>query len=185
VTKTIAIEFLCRVDEFTVTQLLDIIKQQMQDGVEKIILLISSSGGNVFYGLSVYNFLKGMPIEVITHNFGSVDSSAGVIYCAGSKRYSSPDARFLIHPLTWTYSDTTTLYEEQMEENLKSFRIDSENVVGVLVTATGKKEEEIVQDMKNRKHLNPDQAKNYGLVHEIKENLIEKGTAIFKIKCHP
>ena len=180
--KTVAIEFFCGVNEFTITQLLDIVKDQIQKGIGTIIILMSSHGGSVFYGLSAYNFLKGVPVEIITHNFGSVDSSAGVVFCAGAKRYSVPDARFLIHPLTWTYGKSTSLHEEQMEENLKSFRIDTENVAGVLASATGKKEEEILQDMKNRKHLNPEQAKDYGLVHEIRGTLIEKGTEIIKIR---
>jgi len=138
--KTVCIEFLCGVDEYTVTQLTDSVNALMKKGYEQIIILISSPGGNVFYGLSAFNFLRGVPVEIITHNFGSVDSTAGIIFSAGSKRYSVPHARFLIHPLSWTYNNPTTLSEEQMEENLKSFRLDTENTAGVLAEVTGKSE---------------------------------------------
>jgi len=84
--KTACIEFLCEVNEYTVTQLLDSVKILIKKGYERIIILISSPGGNVFYGLSAFNFLRGIPVEIITHNFGSVDSTAGIIFCAGSKR---------------------------------------------------------------------------------------------------
>ncbi len=53
----------------------DLIKNEVGDveGNTLMHLLLSSPGGSVFHGLSVYNFLKGAPFEVYTYNFGSVD----------------------------------------------------------------------------------------------------------------
>ncbi len=181
--KTVCIEFFCPVTDFTVMQLVDIVKTKIKEKTERFIILISSPGGSVFHALSAYNLLRGLPVEIITHNFGSVDSSAGIIYCAGSKRYSVPDARFLIHPLI--YNLQGGYFEEQMEEHLKNLQLDTQNTVGVLAATTGKKEDEVLDDMKKRKHLNPEQAMEYGLVDEIKTELVEVGTEIIKVQPQP
>ena len=181
--KSACIEFFCPVNEHTVTQMLDLAKQLRKNGIERLKILISSGGGSVFHAISAYNELKGLGIEIVTHNFGSVDSSSGIIFCAGSKRYSVPHARFLIHPLGMTLNGNFT--EEQMEEQLKSFKIDVENTAGVLAEATNKDESQILKDMQDRKHLNPEQAKDYGLIDDIKIELVEAGEELHKVNSTP
>jgi len=181
--KTACIEFFCNVDDYSVRQLVDIAKDLRKNGYQRIKIIISSQGGSVFHGLSAYNLLKGLDIEIITHNFGSVDSSSGIIFCAGSPRYSVPHARFLIHPLG--YGLQGNFSEEQLKEHLKNLQIDTENTVGVIAEATHKEETQILDDMRNRKHLNPEQAKEYGLIDEIKVELVEAGEEIFKVQCKP
>ncbi len=92
--KTV-IKFFAPVIDVTVNALLNTVDTKMQQGVTEVVLLISSPGGSVFHGLSAYNYLKGLPIKVTTHNFGSVDSIGVVLYCGGSERFSVPQARFL------------------------------------------------------------------------------------------
>jgi ATP-dependent protease ClpP protease subunit len=90
--KETYVRFMAPVLPVTIDQLMKVVDKKLHDKYERLNLLISSPGGSVFHGLSVYNFLKGAPIEIHTYNFGSVDSIGVVIYCAGSKRYSVPHA---------------------------------------------------------------------------------------------
>lgn len=101
--KEVYIRFMAPVIPQTADQLFRVFDQIVQQKVERVHLLISSPGGQVFHGLSIYNFLKGSPIEIYTYNFGSVDSIAGVIFCAGKQRYSVPHARFLIHSVSMNF----------------------------------------------------------------------------------
>ncbi len=149
------------------------IDQKLREATERFIILISSSGGTVFHGLSAYNYLKGIPVEIITHNFGTVDSIACVLFCAGSKRYSVPHARFLLHGVSYNFAQGERLEEKQLEERLKGLRLDIENIARVIAANTNKNEEEIIQAMLDRATLNPEQAKEFGLVHEIKAQLLE------------
>ncbi len=96
-TKPVVIRFFAPVIDATVNALTTAIDQKMKQGVKDFIILISSPGGSVFHGLSAYNYLKGVPASITTHNFGSVDSIGIVLYCAGSTRLSVPQARFLFH----------------------------------------------------------------------------------------
>jgi ATP-dependent protease ClpP protease subunit len=159
-----------------------VIEQKLKEGVTRFILLISSPGGTVFHGLSAYNFLKGIPAEIITHNFGSVDSAGALLYCAGSKRLSVPHARFLLHGVSAGFPERTSLEEKQLEERLKSLKIDIENIAGVIAASTGKSEDDVIRDMRERTTLNPEEAVKYGLVHEIKEELIEKNVELITIQ---
>ena len=97
VKKSIVIKFFGPVIEQTVNNLMNTIDQAINKGVEELKLLISSPGGSVYHGLSTYNYLKGLPVSIKTHNFGSVDSMGVIVYCAGQKRFSSTQARFLLH----------------------------------------------------------------------------------------
>jgi ATP-dependent protease ClpP protease subunit len=93
---------------------------------DKIHLLISSPGGSVFHGLSLYNFLYGIPLEVDTYNFGSVDSIGVILFCAGKNRYSVPDARFLIHGVSFSFQGQANFDEKCWMNSLKDYRLTSQ-----------------------------------------------------------
>jgi len=179
--KTVYIKFFAGVDQASVNALMGAVEQKLGQGTNEIVLLISSPGGSVFHGLSAYNFLKGVPVRLVTHNFGSVDSMGVVLFCAGDQRLSVPHARFLLHAVHSAFSQRVSLEEQQLEERLKGLRIDIENIAGVIAATTGKSEEQVTQDMLNRTTLNPEQAVEYGLVHEIKEDLLPAGADLISI----
>lgn len=165
------IRFLAPVNSETTDRLFKIIDQKISNGVKKIHLLISSPGGSVFHGLSIYNYLKGAPLEVDTYNFGSVDSIGVIIFCAGKKRYSVPHARFLIHGVRFNFNGNASFDEKELEEHFKSLKIDQKNIAKVIADTCGKDIAEIENKMNDRTTLNPEEAKAYKLVHEIKSNL--------------
>lgn len=180
--KTTYIKFFAAVVEGSVNALMQVVDSEVNKGVEKIVLLISTPGGSVHYGLSAYNYLKGIPVEVETHNFGSVDSVGVVLFCAGEKRNSVPHARFLLHGVQMNTSGPISLEEKQIEEKLKSLQIDIRNISKVIADTTNKDLEKIINDMLDRTTLNPDEAKKYGLVHDIKSELFPEGEKIISIQ---
>ncbi|MDI6869274.1 MAG: ATP-dependent Clp protease proteolytic subunit [Coprothermobacterota bacterium] len=181
-TKPVVIRFFAPVIDVTVNAFLGAIDQKMKQGITNFIILISSPGGSVFYGLSAYNYLKGLPATIITHNFGSVDSIGVVLYCAGSKRLSVPQARFLLHGVSTNFEQGTSLEEKQLEERLKGLKIDIENIAKVIAANTGKSLEEVTNAMLDRTTLNPEEAQVWGLVHEIKSELFEAGSEVISIQ---
>ncbi len=168
-----AIRFLSPVTSQTANLLFRAVDILVNKNCKKLHLLISSPGGSVFHGLSLYNYLKGIPIEVDTYNFGSVDSIGVVIYCAGLKRYTVPHSRFLIHGVKMNINGQLSVDEKQLEEFLKSLQIDQMNIAKVIADTTEKNIQQIEKDMHNRTTLNPDEAIAYGLVHEIKSDLLK------------
>lgn len=165
----------------TIDLLMKIVDKKLHEKYDRLNLLLSSPGGSVFHGLSVYNFLKGAPIEVYTYNFGSVDSIGVVIYCAGIKRFCVPHARFLIHGVKMNFQGQLSFDEFQIHEHLKSVQIDQKNIARVIADNTGKASDVIEKDMHDRKTLNPHEAKDYGLVSEIKSELFPADAEFFSI----
>jgi len=180
--KPVVIRFFAPVIDTTVNTLLSAIDEKMKQGIRDFIILISSPGGSVIHGLSAYNYLKGLPAVITTHNFGSVDSIGIVLYCAGSKRLSVPQARFLLHGVTAQFRGNQNLEEKQLEERFKGLRIDIENIAKVIAANTGKSAEEVTNAMLERTTLNAEEARSWGLVHEIKSQLFEAGSEVISIQ---
>jgi len=181
-TKPVVIRFFAPVIDATVNALMSAVDQKMKQGIKDFILLISSPGGSVIHGLSAYNYLKGLPASIITHNFGSVDSIGIVLYCAGSTRLSVPQARFLFHGVNVQFRGEQNLDEKLLEERLKGLRIDMENIAKVISANTGKSAKDVTDAMIERVTLNPEEAQSWGLVHEVKSKLFEESSEVIAIQ---
>lgn len=179
--RTAYIKFFAEVNGNTSNALMNVIDQKLAEGFQKIVLLISTPGGSVFHGLSIHNYLVGIPIEIETHNFGSVDSIGVVIFCAGTTRYSAPDARFLLHPVAAGINGN--LEGEKIQEILKGLKIDTENIAATIAKATGKEEDEMIKAINVRTTLSPEEAVEFRLVHAIKKELFPLGAHVISVNA--
>lgn len=171
------VKFFAGVNGPTVQKLMETVQRGLSNGITRFVLLISSPGGEVFSGISAYNFLKGIPAEVHTHNFGSADSIATILFCAGAKRMCVPHARFLLHGIGFNVQAPSRFDEKILDEKIKDLRIDRENISKIIADNTKKPLEAVERDMLQGTALNSQQAVEYGLVHEIKSELFEQQDA--------
>ena len=169
----------------SINVLMQIVDKKISQGAKKMGLLISTPGGDVFHGISAYNYLKGVPLEITTHNFGSADSIGVVLFCAGSKRLSVPHARFLLHGVMCNFQGPVSLEEKQLEERLKGLQIDMGNIARIIADTVKKDKQKVLNDMLNRTTLYPEEAISYGLVHEIKSELFEPNAEVISIQMGP
>jgi len=84
----------------------EIIKTEKPD---IIYCLFSSGGGNVEPGIALYNFLRALPVELIMHNTGNIDSIANVVFMAADTRYAATHSSFLFHGVNWNFAANTDL----------------------------------------------------------------------------
>ncbi len=181
--KTTYIKFFAQVNPKTIKALMQAVEQKLTEGTDRLAVLISSSGGNVSAGVSGYNFLKGVPTEIITCNFGDAYSIAVILFCAGSKRLCVPHARFLLHGIGFSVTAPTRFDEHILDERIKGLRLDRETIASIIADSTGgkKKVKDVDKDILSNTVLNSQQAIDYGLVHEIKIELFPKGAEIISI----
>ncbi len=182
--KRVVIKFFAPVISDTVHDLLDAVDAHMKDGAREFVILMSTPGGNVHFGLSAYNYLQGLPVKIITHNFGSVDSIGLVLFCSGEVRYSVPQASFLLHGVSCGFQNES-LEEKELEERLKGIRIDSENIAKVIAASSGLAVDEVVDMMFERTTLDADEAKERGIIHDIKAELFGEGEEVISIQYQP
>jgi ATP-dependent Clp protease, protease subunit len=180
--NTFYVKFFAPVIPDSINALMQAVDRKISQGARRMTLMISSPGGDVFQGLSTYNYLKGVPLEITTHNFGSVDSIGVVLFCAGTRRLSVPSARFLLHGVMVNFPGPVSLEEKQLEERLKGLQIDMGSIARIISNATSKDPQVILYDLRNRLTLMGQEGVDYGLVHEIKSELYEPGAEVISIQ---
>ncbi len=176
------IKFFAGVDDFSAAYLMQIIDQAITSGIKTLHLLLSTPGGSVFHGLSIYNYLRGAPIKVITHNFGQVDSIGVILFCAGSERLSVPNARFLLHGVAANFPQGARMEELQLDEVVSTVKTDSANIARVIASAGKKDERSIRKAMHDRTTLTPQEAEQWGLVTRIEPSLFPTGAKVIPIQ---
>lgn len=179
--RAIHINFLAKVNNETVNKLIGVVDEGFKQGVRKFVILMSSSGGWVAPGLTAFNYLKGLPVEITTHNYGIVHSIAVPLFCAGSKRLSSPEAQFFIHGVYFQGKGPFSFDERALRERLDSLKGDRDNIAAVIAKTCGKTKEKVAGDMLRGITLNAQQAKEYGLVNETRQVLMKKTAKVIPI----
>jgi len=105
--KTIYINFFDGIDPIKVNKFIRFTVDAInQHNPTEIYYFISSMGGDVDSGFTLYNFLISLQskIKITMHNTGTIDSMANVIFIAGQKRYAAPNASFLYHGIVMNFS---------------------------------------------------------------------------------
>ena len=179
--KTTVIRFYAPVNEITIAQLLNTVDGKLKQGTKRFVLLISSPGGSVFAGLTAYHYLKGIPAEIITHNFGTADSIATVIFCAGVKRYAVPQGRFLLHGVAANLPPNTQLQEGDVDQELKLMQQEVTSIAAVISDTTKKPLSEIQSAISKRTVLTALDAQRWGLVHELRSQLYDEGADLVSV----
>lgn len=176
--KEAFINFQSGISGLSVSRIIDTIQKKLDQGVERFVILISSPGGEVASGIAAYNFLRGIPAEVVTHNYGVIDSMAVVLFSAGQERYCVPHARFLLHGIGFTLPQNVRFEEKQLDERMKGLKIDRQNIARIVAERCDRNAGDVETDMLEVKTLSSTEAVEYGLVHAIKTELMPEGADV-------
>ncbi|TFW32463.1 ClpP family protease [Massilia horti] len=154
--------------------------QALQSGASEIALHMSSEGGNMTAGFALHFFLKSLPLPLTTHNIGSVESVAVVIFLAGQKRYACPGTRFLVHPLHWGFGNLVAADHARVSEWRDCLDFDAERYAAIFEEAT--RGARVGTDIRfhltgNARIYTADQAVDAGIIHQaIQARLPQAGT---------
>jgi len=149
--------------------------------VKSLYFQFSSSGGSVDSAITLYNFLKSLPCEIIMHNTGSIDSAANVVFMAGDKRYAAPHTSFLFHGVAWNFGAEQQLKRAQIKESLSMVESAEDKIAGILATHTNLTIKEIKQLFNEGESKSATFAKTKGVVTELKDVSLPPDTPIATI----
>jgi ATP-dependent Clp protease protease subunit len=148
-------------------------------GVKKVHLLLQSGGGNVGDGVSLYNYLSSLPLEIVTYNTGFVGSIAVTAFLAGKERKATGNSTFLLHKTTFTFQGGSTA--ELMRVRAEAASLDDKNIEAIFAKHfTVPKERWAIRDHYDL-ILSADEAKSCGLVHSIGDFSPPKGCQLYNI----
>ena len=155
------------------------LNQAVNDHYDEIQLTFSSLGGYVADGIYLYNHIRGLPINVVIHNTGSVSSIAVAVFVAGGERYCSPHAMFMIHPTVMPSQEGMT--SERLQSSLNAALADDARTENILRERAEIPGEILVARRFKDVYITPKEAVIYGLVHAVKDFKLPDGSQIRQI----
>ncbi|PAV26775.1 ATP-dependent Clp protease proteolytic subunit ClpP [Tamilnaduibacter salinus] len=128
-------------------------------------LYINSPGGSVSAGMSIYDTMQFVKPDVATLCVGQAASMGAFLLAGGAegKRACLPHSRVMIHQPLGGYQGQATDIEIHTREILKT----RETLNKLLAKHTGQDVETIGQDTERDNFMDPEQAKEYGLVDAV------------------
>ena len=157
----------------------DVIATQKPD---RLYFLFSSPGGSVSAGVTLFNYLRSLPVPIVMHNTGSVDSIAAVVFLAADERYANPHASFLLHGVKWGFPQGANLDWPALQETVNSFKGDEARISGIITGRTQMSAEELERLYRQGDLVGPALAKEKGLIRDVLEAKVPSGTSL--ISCN-
>jgi ATP-dependent Clp protease protease subunit len=146
---------------------------------DEVQLSFSSLGGYVSDGIYLYNHIRGLPINVVIHNTGSVSSIAVAVFVAGAERYCSKHAMFMIHPTVMPSQEGMTA--ERLQSSLNAALADDARTENILRDRAAIPGEILVARRFKDVYITPKEAVIYGLVHAVKDFFLPEGHKMTQI----
>ena len=138
---------------------------------KEISMYINSPGGVVTSGLSIYDTMQYIKPKVSTLVIGQAASMGSLLLAGGAKdmRFSLPNSRIMVHQPSGGYQGQATDIMIHAEETLKLKRRLNE----IYVHHTGQDYDTVEKALERDNFMDPETAKNWGLIDEIVENRVK------------
>ena len=132
---------------------------------DPITMYISSPGGHVESGDTIFDLIRYIKPVVRTVGTGWVGSIATHIYLAPEKenRYCLPNTRFLIHQPAGGFGGDASDIESHAKEIVKT----RERINGIIAQQTGQPLERVTEDTDRDFWMSAEESVEYGLVGKI------------------
>jgi ATP-dependent protease ClpP protease subunit len=158
-----------------VTQLLSAVTQAQTN---EVYLAISTLGGEVAAGITAYNFLRGLPKQLTTHNIGNIDSIGNAIFLAGEKRFASAHATFMFHGVGRPVVQNTTLSTNGLVELLNANRADEKRIGDIIKGRTKLTLDQVTKFFQEAKTMDAAEALDVGIIDKVAEIQMPAGAHI-------
>src|SRR5438270_6173289 len=138
---------------------------QAEDPKKDIFFYINSPGGSVYDALAIYDTMQYVTNDIQTVGIGVQASAAAILLSSGTKgkRYLLPHSTVMIHQPSSGTRGKVTDQEIDLREALRVKKLIEE----IMAKNTGKKLEQIHNDMERDFWLTVADAKKYGLIDDV------------------
>ena len=133
------------------------------------------------HGLNLYNMLRGMPFDLITHNVGNVDSIGTTVFLAGKKRYACPHSTFMFHGVGLDVTGPFRMEEKFLKEKLNGIEADHRRIGALIAERTDITREAAAELFLQMQTKDATFAASCGIVHEIRDVQIPDGSTVIAL----
>jgi ATP-dependent protease ClpP protease subunit len=178
--KTAYFGFSGLIDPGGVTRICSALNHAANNNFDQVHLCINSAGGYVGDGVYLYNHIRAMPIEVVTHNTGSVSSIAVAVFLGARKRICSRLSTFMIHP-TSMMSQHEGMSWERLQASLGAALADDQRTEDILRERTTLPDDLLQARRVKDVHITSQDALKFGIVNSVTELAFPLGHEIVQI----
>ena len=134
-------------------------------------LVVSSPGGHVESGDAIHDAIRFVTAPVKAVGTGWVASAAAHVYLAARRenRFCTPNTRFLLHQPMGGIGGRATEIDIEAREILKM----RDRLNRIIAAETGQPVERVARDTDRNYWMDPQEAKEYGIVSRIVERIDE------------
>jgi len=179
--QTVYISFSAEINPHTTESLIATLSNVVNQRVKQVYLMLSTPGGSVMHGMNLYNILKGLPVELVTHNVGNVDSIGNAVFLAGSRRYACPHSTFMFHGVGFQVQPNSQLEEKFLRERLGSIMSDQKRIGSIIQERTKIQKEDVEKLFLEAQTKDAAFAASSGIVDEIRDLQIPPGGPVISL----
>lgn len=181
VPETVYVSFTAEIHPPTAEALISVLAQQANNGVKNVHLLLSSPGGAVMSGFTIYNAIRAMPFNLTTHNIGNVDSICNVVFLAGEERYACKHSTFMFHGVSLQTTTPATFDLRQLRENIGKVNADDQRIANLFAERTKMDAGDVLKLFTEARTEDADFAFAQGFATGIREVEVPDGTPIITL----
>jgi ATP-dependent protease ClpP protease subunit len=169
------VSFTADVNEANCRMLVNALVGLVAAGKKELHLLLSTTGGSVMHGFTMYTSLRALPATLVTHNVGNIDSIGNVVFVAADERYASKHSTFMFHGVAQNVSASPVLTGARAQEIMRSIAADEARISNVIAQHTSLKVADVEKFFHEAATLTAQDAKSGGIVTAIRELAIPAG----------
>jgi ATP-dependent protease ClpP protease subunit len=175
------VSFSAEINPNTTESLLGTLANIANQNVPTVHLMISTPGGSVMHGINLYNVMRAMPFQLITHNVGNVDSIGNAVFLAGSPRYACEHSTFMFHGVGFDTPGAAHFEEVLLKERLAGVLTDQKRIAGIITQRTSLTQQEAEALFSQTQTKDATDAVGCGIVDEIRDAEIPAGAPIVSL----
>jgi ATP-dependent Clp protease, protease subunit len=169
------------IDGHSAQQLIAVVNTAISSGHRSVCISLSSPGGATDQAFYLYHTLRALPVELITHNIGTVQSAAAILFLAAGTRFAVPDATFLFHATRFYPAQNIGLSYEDLQQRLKSVRGDDQFSQRIIADRLSKSPAEVAGWAKGDVLRDTKFALQHGIIQEVRPFEIPKDAKFYQV----
>lgn len=180
--QTYYVYFNADIDPESVDALIQILCDLVEKNASEVYLAISTGGGNIAAGMTLYSFLRGVPFKLIAHNIGNIDSVGNVVFLGAQERYACAHSTFLFHGVHWNFASPTSRLEEKDLREILEQLVAYRSRMGEIISDRSKLAKQTIGEFfKSSETVTAQFAEENGIVHGIRDFHVPAGAAVIRI----
>lgn len=181
---TTYINFHAPINQHTTQNLMAVVGQKLMQGTTDFYIMLSTPGGEVASGLTLYNFLRAIPANLTMHNTGNVDSIGNAIFLAADVRLACAHSTFMFHGVGFDVKNLR-VEEKNARELLHGILADQNRIANIIVQRTNINRSRSRQLFREAKTKDANVALTAGIIGQVADPTIPAGADIVSLVFNP